>query len=117
MPVRDYGSYLIDLDIGLAIVVAIVGVVVAMAAFLFIRSVLDDIVAALPILGARLTRAIRSRHRANGPEWVCRDCHSINAPNALWCYRGCGSRLRMESGRIDLGAALSDEPSRGRLDA
>ncbi len=115
MPHRDYGAYLTDLDLGLAILVAIGGIIVALGVYLFIQSALEDVLAALPTLGARLTKANRDRHRANGPEWVCRDCHSINAPNALWCYRGCGSRYRMEDGRIDLGSVFSDD--RGRLDA
>jgi hypothetical protein len=117
MPLGDYGAYFARLDIGLAIVVAIVGIVVAFAIYVFVQSALDDVLGALPMISARLARANRSRHRAAGPEWVCRDCHSINAPNAIWCYRGCGSRYRKEDGRIDLGSAFSDEPDRGRLDA
>ena len=117
MPVKDYGSYLFDLDIGLAILVAIVGIAVALVLFVFVRSALDDLLNALPVLGARFTKEIRRRHRAHGPEWVCRDCHSINAPNAPWCYRGCGSRYRMEGGRIDLSSAFSDDPGHGRVDA
>lgn len=117
MPLGDYAAYLARLDIGRAIVVAIIGIALALAVYLILQSALEDVLGALPILGARLARANRSRHRARGPEWVCRDCHSINAPNAVWCYRGCGSRYRMEDGRIDLGSAFSDEPGRGRLDA
>lgn len=117
MPSGDYGAYLARLDIWLAILAAALGIAVALVAYLFVQSAIEDVLGALPALGARITRANRNRHRADGPEWVCRDCHSINAPNAMWCYRGCGSRYRMEDGRIDLGSVFSDDPGRSRLDA
>jgi hypothetical protein len=36
-----------------------------------------------------------------GPEWVCRDCRSINAPGTSACYRGCGRRYFQEDLRQD----------------
>jgi len=114
MPFGDYGAYLGRLDIILGILVAAAGVVVAIGAYVFLRAAVDDVLSALPHLGDRIAEANRSRHAAQGHEWVCRECRSINAPNAIWCYRGCGSRYQNEDPRIDLRAAtLSDLDAAG----
>ena len=117
MPLGDYGDYLTKLNIVQALVLAAIGVVVALAAYRFLQAAIDDILQSLPQLGERFTRANRSRHAANGPEWVCRDCRSINAPNATWCYHGCGSRYRQEDMRIDRGTSFEDDYIGRRFDA
>jgi hypothetical protein len=96
MPFGDYGDYLGHIDVFLALILAAGGVVIALAAYLFVQAAVTDILGALPRLGGRLTRAIRSRHEMLGPEWVCRDCRSINAPGSAACYRGCGRRYFQE---------------------
>ena len=61
----------------------------------------------IPQVGDRLGRANRNRHRAEGPEWVCRDLPlDQRARTRLWCYHGCGSRYRQEDARIDLEHAV-----------
>jgi hypothetical protein len=109
MPLEEYGAYLRRLDLVVAVVLAAFGTLVAFGVYRFVQAAIDDVLAALPHLGERIGNANRSRHRAFGPEWVCVECRSINAPNAIWCYRGCGSRFRYEGGRVDLRAPLSDE--------
>jgi hypothetical protein len=101
MPFGDYGDYLGHIDILLALALSAGGVLVAVLAYLFVQAALSDILGALPQLGGRLSRAIRTRHELSGPEWVCRDCRSINAPGSAACYRGCGRRYFQEDVRHD----------------
>ena len=96
MPIGDYGDYLGRIDVFWALILSAGGVVIALAAYLFVQAALTDILGALPHLGSRITRAIRSRHAMRGSEWVCRDCRSINAPGSTACYRGCGRRYFQE---------------------
>jgi hypothetical protein len=109
MPFGDYGRYLGGLDLIIAVVLAVLGVLVALGVYRFVQAALDDVLATLPRVGERIGEANRTRHRASGPEWVCAECRSINAPNAIWCYRGCGSRYRNEAFRVDLRAPLTDD--------
>jgi hypothetical protein len=109
MPFGDYGRYLGGLDLIVAVLLSIFGVLVALGVYRFVQAALDDVLAALPHLGERIGDANRNRHRAFGPEWVCVECRSINSPNAVWCYRGCGSRFRYEDFRVDLRAPLTDD--------
>jgi hypothetical protein len=101
MPFGDYGSYLGHIDVVLALGLAAGGVLIALVAYLFVQAALTDILGVLPQLGSRLTRVIRSRHESHAPEWVCRDCRSINAPGSAACYRGCGRRYFQEEVRHD----------------
>ena len=96
----DVSTYLGDIDIGLALVVTIVGVAVALASLWFLESVADDVLASLPRLGGRLGRMVDLRETP-GPAWVCLDCRSLNDSTTIWCYRGCGSRLRQRDGFTD----------------
>jgi hypothetical protein len=96
MPFGDYGDYLGHIDVLFALVLSAIGVVLALLAYLFVQAALTDILSALPHIGSRITRAIRTRHEMSGPEWVCRDCRSINAPGSTACYRGCGRRYFQE---------------------
>jgi hypothetical protein len=96
MPFGDYGNYLGHIDVLLALILSAFGVVIAVAAYLFVQAALMDILNALPNIGSRLSKAIRTRHEMSGPEWVCRDCRSINAPGTSACYRGCGRRYFQE---------------------
>jgi hypothetical protein len=108
MAFGDYGTYVGGLDLGLAVGAAIVGAAIAMVAYVFVQSILDDMLAVIPQLGARLGRINRTRHRSHASQWVCRECRSINAPTAVWCYRGCGSRYRLEDARVDFGMSFHD---------
>ena len=110
MAFGDYGTYMGGLDLGLAVGAAIVGAAIAMVAYVFVQSSLDDMLAVIPQLGARLGRINRTRHRAHASQWVCRECRSINAPTDAWCYRGCGSRYRLEDVRVDFGVPSLDAP-------
>ncbi len=96
----DVSTYLGDIDIGLALVVTIVGVAIALGTLWFLESVADDVLTALPRLGGRLGRMVDLRE-APGPAWVCLDCRSLNDSTTIWCYRGCGSRLRQRDGFTD----------------
>jgi hypothetical protein len=108
--IHDVGSYLSDINVGLAVVVAILGAGFALGALWFLESVADDVLGALPRLGGRLGRMVDLRD-APGPAWVCLDCHSLNDPTTIWCYRGCGSRLRQRDGWTEPAAqdALEDD--------
>ena len=99
----DVSTYLGDIDIGLALVVTIAGVGIALVALWFLESVADDLMGALPRLGGRLGRMVDLRETP-GPAWVCLDCRSLNDSTTIWCYRGCGSRLRQRDGFTDLNA-------------
>ncbi|MGZ8501969.1 MAG: hypothetical protein ACXWW6_03855 [Candidatus Limnocylindrales bacterium] len=112
MPFGDYGDYLGRIDVLLALALSAVGVLIAVLAYLFVQAALNDILDALPNLGDRLSQAIRSRHELNGPEWVCRDCRSINAPGSAACYRGCGRRYFQEDTRHDPTAVSQAGPER-----
>ncbi len=109
MPFGDYGQYLGRLDLIVAVLLAALGTLIVLGVYRFVQAALDDILAAIPHVGERLAEANRNRHRQSGPEWVCAECRSINEPNAIWCYRGCGSRYRYDGGRIDLRAPLVDD--------
>ena len=109
MPFGEYGQYLSRLDLIVAILLSVGGVLVAFGIYRFVQAALDDVLSALPQVGERLGEANRTRHRQFGPEWVCVECRSINEPNAIWCYRGCGSRFRYEDFRVDLRASLTDD--------
>ncbi|MEA2538136.1 MAG: hypothetical protein QOF11_2370 [Chloroflexota bacterium] len=114
MPFGDYQTYLGHIDVIWALLLAAGGVVIAVAAYLFVQAALSDILSALPHLGGRLTRTIRTRHEMVGPEWVCRDCRSINAPGSMACYRGCGRRYFQED--VDQGPTPGTLPGPERRD-
>ena len=69
MPIGDYGDYLGHIDVFWALILSAGGVVIALAAYLFVQAALTDILGALPQLGSRLTRAIRSRHAMRQVWW------------------------------------------------
>lgn len=98
--IQDVGSYLVNIDFGLAAVVTVVGAAVALFSLWFLESVADDLIGVLPRLGGRLGRMVDPREPP-GPTWVCLDCRSLNDPTTIWCYRGCGSRLRHRDGWTD----------------
>jgi hypothetical protein len=98
--IQDVGSYLGNIDIGLALLVTVVGACVALLALWFFESIADEVLGVLPRLGGRLGRMVDPRDPA-GPAWVCLDCRSLNDPTTIWCYRGCGSRLRHREGFTD----------------
>jgi hypothetical protein len=112
MPFGDYGDYLGRIDVFLALGLAALGTVIALAAYLFVQAALMDILGALPQLGSRISRAIRTRHEMSGPEWVCRDCRSINAPGSAACYRGCGRRYFQEDLRREPTSRAHSGPKR-----
>ena len=96
----DFGAYLAQIDWGLAVLAAAVGVAVAAVARRFILAVAEDILRALPGLGDRLGR--RAIGRLPGPDaapWFCAVCHSLNPPSAAACYRGCGRRADRDGGK------------------
>ena len=111
MPFEDYSAYLIRVDVWLAIFVAVAGVAVAILVYMFLQAALDDLLNALPHVGERVGKAIRTRHQARSPEWVCRECRSINATTSSWCYRGCGSRYLLEDRRVDPRQAMQPDDS------
>jgi hypothetical protein len=98
--IHDVGSYLGSIDFGLALVVTVIGAAFALAALWFLESVADDVLGVLPRIGGRLGRIVDLRD-SRGPAWICLDCRSLNDPSTIWCYRGCGSRLRQRDGWID----------------
>ena len=109
MQLEEYGAYLGRLDLWLAIGLAVLAAVVACGIYIFAQDAIDSLLSAIPQVGGRIGQANRNRHRAEGPEWICRTCRSINEPNSLWCYRGCGSRYRQEDARIDLETLFTDD--------
>ena len=98
--IQDVGSYLGSIDIGLALVVTVVGAGLAILGLWFLESVADDVLGFLPRIGGRLGRMVDPREPP-GPSWVCLDCRSLNESTTIWCYRGCGSRLRHRDGFND----------------
>ncbi len=98
--IHDVGSYLGSIDFGLALVVTVIGAAFALAALWFLELVADDVLGFLPRLGGRLGRMVDLRD-SRGPAWVCLDCRSLNDSSTIWCYRGCGSRLRHREGYTD----------------
>jgi hypothetical protein len=112
MPFGDYGAYLGHIDVLMALVLAAGGVLIALLAYLFVQAALTDILSALPQLGTRLTRVIRTHHEMAGSEWVCRDCRSINAPGSAACYRGCGRRYFQEDTRHEPTSVSQVSPDR-----
>lgn len=95
----DLGAYLAKIDLGLAILAALVGVAVAAVARWFILAVAEDILRALPGLGDRLgRRAIGRLPGSDAAPWFCAVCHSLNPPSAAACYRGCGDRADRDGG-------------------
>lgn len=103
----DFGAYLAQINWGLAVLAAVVGVAVAAVARRFILAVAEDILRALPGFGDRLgRRAIGRLPDSAASPWFCASCHSLNQPSATTCYRGCGARAAQ-----DKGAPRGEEPA------
>jgi hypothetical protein len=116
MPLGDYGEYLTKLNIVQALVLAAIGVIIALAAYRFLQAAIDDILQTLPQLGERFTRANRNRHAASGPEWVCRDCRTRPGATAAaaraTARRTCGSTSARRSRTTTSVAASTPDPPR-----
>jgi hypothetical protein len=108
----DFGTYLGSIDVGLAIAVAAVMVLVAIVVRLFILATADEGLGALPIIGAILARSALGRRRGLAAQpWFCDTCRSLNPAAASLCYRGCGPRTEHDVGELPGGMPAS--PSGG----
>jgi hypothetical protein len=85
-------EYLTGIDWFAAIAIAAGLVALAMVLLRFLMATTSEVGHMLPGAGTAAGRAILDARDLPIDSWVCPVCRSVNLPQAIYCYRGCGDR-------------------------